>query len=427
MKRKKLLIGLSIAVLLSLIIGLNIYRNLQGTTTPVQVFKVKQEKIEENILASGKVEAVEKEEITARTNAMVQDVSVQEGDLVKAGQVLARLDGAELVRSLRQEEANLAVQRANLAKADAGARPQQVAQDRAELKRAEVAFAAAKAKNERSQNLYKEGAISKEELEAAYTEFITAETSYRSAQQRLSLSLEGETKESVQALRAQVKQAEVAVALAGEQLAQTEIKASMDGVVLSLEVEKGQYVTTGTILVTVGNPGLLQVKADISETDGGNLSIGQPVKITCSAIPDGQFTGEVTRVGAAAVTKVKSSGEQTDVRVTVSITDTGTKLKPGYTVDLNITTASKPKALVIPHEAVIEKNKIKEVFVIENKKAVKHRIQTGIGNELYLTVEKGLREGEKVVVNPADKLTSGSPVAETPYETAKPADAKIGD
>ena len=424
MRRKKLLIGIGIAVVLALIIGLNIYRNGQANKISVQVFKVKPEKIETNVLASGKVEAVQKEDITAKTSALVQDVLVEESDQVKLGQVLVRLDTSELVRNLEREAANLAVQSATLAKSTAVARPQEVEQAKADLRRAEANYNNVKLKYGRSQTLYKEGAISKEALEAGYAELVSAESEHRSSQQRLSLLLEGDTKETVQALRAQVSQAQVAVNLAREQLAQAEIKAPMDGVVLSLEAEKGQYVATGSPLAVVGNPKELQVKADITESDGGNLGLDQPVKITCPALPDSEFSGTVKRVGAAATTQNKASGEQTNVSVTVSINNFDNKLKPGYTVELKITTANKPKALVIPYEAVVERNKVKEIFVVEKGKAVKRRITTGIGNELYLTVDKGIREGDKVVVNPSDKLKDGVEVGEVPYQGAVPAGGK---
>lgn len=420
MKNRRLWIGLGVAIFLSLIIGLNIYRNTGETRIPVQVFKVTQEKIEENILASGKVESAEKEEIVSRTSAIVQDIFVREGDSVKEGQVIMRLDTAELTHNLKREEANLAVQKANLAKAGAGARPQELAQYRAEVDRTKVIFDSAKAKYERSKNLFEEGAISKENLEAAYVEYVTAEAGYSSAQQKLSLGREGDTEENIRALQAQVLQAETAVELAREQLAEAEIKAPMKGVILSLDAEKGRYITTGTILAVVGNPDKMQVKADVSESDGGDLAVGQPVKITCPAIFGAEFTGKVTRVGVAAITKEKSSGEQTDVRVTVSINGFDRQLKQGYSVDLIITTASKPRALAIPHEAVIEKNKIEEVFVIEKDRVAKRRVKTGIGNELYITIEKGLTTGDKIVVNPPDKLKTGSLVKETPYETIKP-------
>jgi len=426
-KNKKLLISLVILGAIVLITGLNIYRSRQGTEIPVQVFRVKEEKIEENVMAGGKVEVVKKEEITARTNAMVEEVLVEEGDRVEAGQVLVRLDTADLVQALKREEANLALRKAELAKSRAAARPQEVEQDRAALKRAEVVFANAKINYQRNQTLYQEGAASREDLEAAYQQYVTAESDYRSAQQKLSLRLEGETKETVKALEAQVKQAEVAVSEARERLARAQVKASIDGVVLSLGAEKGKYVTTGTSLAVVGDTEGLQVKADISESDSGRLAVGQQVKITSSAVPDEEFDGQVVKVGAAAVTKTKSGGEQTDVQVTVSITKFSSRLKPGFTVDLNITTARKNKALIIPYEAVTEKNKNKEVFLVEKGKARRRRIQTGMGNELYLTVEKGLQKGDKVVVNPPDKLKDGSSVKETPYEAGKPSEAGKGE
>lgn len=419
LNKKRLWIGIGATVLVGLIIALNIYRNSAANEIPVQVFKVKQEKIETNVLASGKVETAVKEAITAHSNALVQDVLVHESDLVKAGQIIIRLDTSELTRNLEREEANLAVQKANLAKSLAAARPQEIEQDRASLKRSEITFNNARAKYQRSQTLFKEGAISQESLETAYAEYVSAEAELQTARQRLSLLLEGDTRETVQALRAQVSQVEVAVKLARDQLAQAEVKAPMDGVILSLEAEKGQYVTPGIPLAVVGKPGDLQVQAGVTESDGGDLAVGQPVKITCAALLDSEFSGKVTRVGAAAITKTKSNGEQTDVSVTVSLTNFDNKLKPGYTVDLNITTATKPKALVVPYEALVESNKMKEAFVIINGKASKRRVVTGIGNELFTTVEKGLVAGDKVVVNPPDALKEGVVVKETVFEGAK--------
>lgn len=427
MKRKKLWIGLGVGVIVALVIGLNIYRSSQETKLAVPVFRVKQENIEEKVLANGRVEVVNKEEITARANAMVQEVLVKEGDRVRAGQVLVKLDTAELARDLKREEANLAFEQANLAKARASARPQEVAQDREALKQAETAYDNARTRYSRNQALYKDGAVSKEALETAYTDYITAETGYRSAQQRLSLRLAGETAENKRAAEAQVRQAEVAVNLAREQLARAEVKASMDGVVLSLGAEKGKYITVGASLAVVGDTARLQVKADVSESDGGRLAVGQPVKITAPALPEEEFAGEVSRVGAAAVTKTKTNGEQTDVRVTVDITRFNAKLKPGYTVDLTITTASKKDALVVPYEAVMEKNKLKEVFILEKGKAVRKPVRTGVGNELYITVEKGLIAGDKVVVSPPDKLKTGSGVTEQPYEEDTASKDKKGD
>lgn len=271
MKNKKLWLGLGLAASAALIIALNIYRNNQETATAVQVFQVKQEKIVENVLASGRLDTPVKQEITAHTNAVVLDVLVAEGDVVKKNQILIKLDKTELQRNLKREEANLALQQANLAKSKAGTRPQEVEQDRSAVKRSEVAYTNTKTKYERTKTLYLEGAISKEELDTSFQEFVAAESEYKSAQQRLSLRLEGDTRESIRALEAQVQQAFLAAQLAREELAGAEIKAPLDGVVLSLQAERGKYVGTGTSLAVIGDLDELEVRAEVNEADSGNL------------------------------------------------------------------------------------------------------------------------------------------------------------
>ncbi|HEX3033018.1 MAG TPA: efflux RND transporter periplasmic adaptor subunit [Bacillota bacterium] len=427
MSKKKLLIISSAVLFVLLIIGLNIYRNGQAETVTAQVFQVKQDKIEENVLVSGKVEAVSRQDVIARSNSQVEDVLVREGDKVKAGQLLLSLDTQELVRNVQREQANVAMQQANLAKAQGPSRPQEVAQDRAAVQRAQALYDAAKTKYERNQTLLQGGVISQETLDNSYTEFVGAQTELNSAKQRLSLRLAGDTRESLQALKAMVSQAQVALDLAEEQLAQAEVRAPLDGVVLSLEAEKGRYVTVGTVLATVGDTSRLRVKADVSESDGGSVQVGQQVKIKASALREEEFAGRVSQVGAAARTKTSGSGEETNVQVTVEITKFSERLKPGYTVDLTITTASRQSALLIPYDAVMEKNKLKEVFVVESGKAQKKTVATGFGNALYVTVDKGLKKGDKVIVSPSEQVKNGSVIKETPYE-AEPANGdKKGD
>lgn len=156
----------------------------------------------------------------------------------------------------------------------------------------------------------------------------------------------------------------------------------------------------GTLLAVVGKPEKLKVKAEINEADAGRLALGQPVNITSSAVADARFAGLVSKIGPSAVSMTGSGEEQADLEITVSITEANSRLKPGYTVDLSIVTASKSDALVIPHESVIEKNGVKEVFVVEKEKAFKRRIQTGISTEVYVTVEDGLQLGDTVIVSP---------------------------
>ncbi len=404
MKRKKIIIGAAVVLLIALIIGGNIYKNSKDKGISVQTFKVKKENLEQVVLASGKVEVSNKRELTAQTSATVQRVFVEVGDRVKSGQVLVKLDTTELERQLKQDQANLAVQQANLAKANTGARSQVIEQDKASLTKAETVLNNAKLKLDRSTQLYNQGAISSESLEADKLAYVSAQTEYRTAQERLSLDRSGATGQELAALQAQVQQARLAVQLAQEQIDKASVKAPIEGVVLSLDTEEGSYVNVGTRLVSVGDRSRLIVKSEVSETDSNNLRVGQPVTITAAAVEEGSYKGKVTRVSPVATTSMKDQAEQTNVEITVEIIKFDNRLRPGYNVDLNISTANLKKVPVIPYEAIVEKGSSKSVFVLKDNHVSLKKIEVGVGNELYQHVKKGLNEGEVVVINPPDKL-----------------------
>lgn len=426
-RKKKIIIGAAMAALVLLIIGVNIYKNSGEKGIPVEAFQVKKKNLEQVVLASGKVEVQDKQEYTAQVAATVTKIYVSTGDRVKAGQLLMQLDTAQLERQLKQDQANLRVQEANLAKARSGARSQVIEQDRANLKKAETAFQNARAAFERTNQLFQAGAVSQESLENAKLNYVTAEAEYRSAQKRLEMDLAGESGPELAALEAQVQQAKVAVELTEDLIAKASVRAGMNGIVLSVDLEEGSYAAIGAPLISIGNPQRLIVKSEVSESDSGNLRVGQPVTITAAAAEGAVYKGKVAMVSPVAVTKLKDQAEQTNVEITVEITEFDSKLKPGYSVDLNITTASLKGVPVIPYEAIIEKGHNRFVFVInDNHRVSLRKVETGVGNQLYLHVKKGLRPGDSIVVNPPENLKDKD-VVDVRENTASAAKEKTND
>jgi len=398
MKRKKLWIGTGMGLVLILILGIVFLK--RDTEASIPLYEVNRQDIEETVLTTGKVVVCNREEIFARTGGAIQEIRVKLGERVHKGQVLMVIDPAEHERQLEREEAGLAALEAELSKAKAPARPQEIKKAQANLTRADEAYRAAKEKYQRLETLFDEEAVSRENLESAHVVLISGEADYLNAKEDLSLLMAGAAGETVRALEAQVRQAVLAVQQAREDLDNTFITAPVDGVVLALDSERGQYVTAGAALAAVGDTGNLMIKAEVNEADSGFLSTGQKVNITSAAVLNEQYRGEISSIAPIAVSRTEGQGEATKVGIEVVVDGDPGKLKPGFTVDLEITSASVRNAVIVPYESVMETEQGKKVRVVKEGQTEERAVETGIGNELFIEITDGLKEGEKIVKNP---------------------------
>lgn len=154
----------------------------------------------------------------------------------------------------------------------------------------------------------------------------------------------------------------------------------------------------------------MEVAAGVSESDSGRLKIGQKVKVTAAALPDREYSGVLHSVSPGALVKTGNQGSQIEVPITVRIEGDADGLRPGYTVDLAITTVDRGLALVVPYEAVMEKEGVNKVFVVQNNLAKEREVKTGLNTELFTEILSGLEEGDTVVLNPGEELKDGSRV-----------------
>lgn len=186
--------------------------------------------------------------------------------------------------------------------------------------------------------------------------------------------------------------------------------------VTAVEVALGDYVQPGTRLITIGDTTQLEVTAGVNEADSGRLSPGQKVKVTTAAQPDREYSGILQSVspGAVAATMTTDRGGQIEVPVIVRIEGDTEGLRPGYTVDLSITTVDSDNSLVAPYESIVEMDGRTKVFVIEDGVAKLKEVTIGVETALFTEILSGLTEGEKVVVSPPQGLMDGGRVAELP-------------
>lgn len=284
--------------------------------------------------------------------------TVDEGDRIARGMLLARLDDTDQKLQVRKAAAELEYARAVVAELESGSRKQEIAGARAELKQAKAAQQAAesqltlaRADFDRYQAVFDEGGISRQAFESYRTRQETAqngrdEAAARviAARQRLSLVKEGPRQETLSQARARVTAAEAALALFQEQAAETEIYAPFDGIVLSKSAEPSAYLAPGMPVVTVAEIGKVWLRAFVSESDLGRIRLGQSAAVSTDAYPGKTYPGRISYISSAAEftpKAVQTFEERVNLmyRVKIDLANPDGELKPGMPADAVIDVA----------------------------------------------------------------------------------------
>jgi HlyD family secretion protein len=290
-------------------------------------------------------------QVAAQVAGRVDQLLVREGERVKKGQVLARLDARERAAVLEQAQANLGQARQALHEAEANLFAVQpgVAGAGAELARAQATLDEAESDYARWEALHRGDAASSQDLDAARARLMVARATLQSltagkstAERRVGAQVAAQ-----QSARARVDVAQAAVHLAEVQLAQAEIPSPFDGLVASRNVEEGEWVVPGTPVLTIEDPSRRWVRLDVSEGDVGGVAMGEPATVTLAALPGRTFHGQVIEVGAEgdfAVNRDVKRGrpDLRTFRVRVLLQDATDAVRPGMTAEVRLAPAAAP-------------------------------------------------------------------------------------
>ena len=284
--------------------------------------------------------------VATQASGKVDAVRVREGDRVHKGELLAQIDSAEREAIVAQAEASLERTRKALEGAEANFRVAvpgvsgagaDVARARATLEQARLDF-------ERVEKLVASGSLPQADFDAARARRLEAEAAVDSL-----LAAKAQTQGRVSAAaaavedaRAGVHTADAALQLAKVQLDQTHILAPFDGVVVSRNLEEGEWAAPGAAVVTVEDTSRPWVRLDIEETSFGGLQLGAPARIHVVALGSREFGGHVSQVGAEgdfAINRDVKRGRP-DIRtflVRVAFDAPPAELRPGMTADVTLT------------------------------------------------------------------------------------------
>lgn len=408
--------------------------------TLVQTAKVAKGELASVVTASGEIKPLNWVNISATAFGQIVSVHAKEGERVKAGQLIAKLESIQPAADVDASKGSLRAAEADIISGEAAARSAQAAHETAiaDLARALAEVDRAKRQFDRIDHLVKERLVSTTEFDTAKANLRVAEASVTRAQ-----AASAQAAAQVQQAQSGVKRARGMAAQVTSQLARLDnvltkhtIVAPLDGLITNLPVHAGENVvigiqnSPGSVMGTIADMSVITAEVKVDETDIINVKLGQIAEVTIDAVPDTKFKGKVTEIGNTAI--IRSTGQATslsgnssqeakDFKVVVTLEKPPEGLRPGFSTTAKIETARKKGILTIPIQAVTirtpaqllpmpaegklvvpdalkrDRTETQGVFVVRNARVEFVKAKTGITGITDTEVEGELKEGEEVI------------------------------
>ena len=306
----------------------------------VLIYRLRTQKDDGNLRLSGNVEVTETN-VAFKIPGRVVARLVDEGDKVKEGDVIAKLDNAELTATEAQTRATLKEATTKLAELKAGSRYQEIEQARANVFAQEAELQKVRKDFERAEVLYRNGAISASQFDISKSAYESRQGLHRNALEGLSLAKEGPRGEEVRIAEHKVEQAKATLAASEARLKDTVIYSPATGVVLRKNVEPGETVAQGTPIVTIGDLAKPWIKVYVKEDKLVLVKLGQKAKVTVDGYKGKSFEGEVSYISSEAEftpKTVQTPEERVKLvfGVKVRVKNDNGELKPSMPADVQI-------------------------------------------------------------------------------------------
>jgi len=353
--------------------------------------------------ATGSLAGDEQTDVAPQTAGKVIAVGVDIGSYVKRGQMLVRLDDAEL--KLRVDQASAQVEQAKAAVRQAeekiGLRSGQAFDPNrvAEVSAARVAFDLAEKNLRRAEKLIESGDVSRSFYDEQRSRRDQLKEQYDVAVAQARQNYAG-----VDVARTNVANAQAQLALARKNLSYAVIPAPIDGFVSERTADLGEYVSPQQKVVTIVRTNPLRIRIDIPEQAIPEVKVGQSVSITTSAWPDKNFAGRVARIAPNV------SATSRTLTVEAEIENSNNALKPGQFATVRILQERAEPAVLIPARAVVSEAGVSRVYVIKDGHAEQRLVQTGQTEGDLIEVRNGVAADEHVATSSLEQLTDGMAV-----------------
>jgi HlyD family secretion protein len=445
-KSSKWIIWTLAGVLVLLLVVAAVKARQKPKGEPVETEKVIARDIREIVSASGKIFPEKEVKISSDVSGEIVELYVREGDSVKAGQVLVKINPETYVSAV--EQANAAV---NGSKSEFARSKSSIETASAQIEQIKSQVENTRKVHERNKKLRADGVISAQDFEASESNLAQLEANLRSAEANYRAA-----QQATKSAEFNVASAEANLKEIKTSLNRTTISAPTNGIVSKLNVEQGERVVgtmqmAGTEMMRVANFNSMEVQVEVSENDILRVSVGDTAEVEVDAYLDKKFKGVVTEMASSAANTTSVTGQEilTSDQVTnfivkirllaesyAGLTDQAMPFRPGMSATVDINTNTEHNVISIPIQAVTTRERKNEnddekkekkndddlktaeekeidevVFVMEADTARMIKVKTGIQDNEFIQILEGLEVGQEIVIGPystvARKLKNG--------------------
>ena len=360
----------------------------------VQVTPAKRSPLDEIVSAEAVVFPKQQAVLIPKITSTIKQFLVQRGSRVHKGQLLAVLENADLSAASEQSKGELEQAQAGYTTTTGSSLPQQIQKAELDASAATAAFDAQKKVYESRQELFREGALPRRDLDSADVALAQARTESEMTQKQLDdLKRIGE-RESLKSASGQLSAAHGKYLGASAQLSYSEIRSPMDGVVTDRPQYEGELATANQPLLTVMDISRLIAKAHIAQSEAAGLKVGNPAQLQVAGLSE-PIEGRVNLVSPAL------DPGSTTIEVWVESNKPNEALKPGMTVQIRITDRSDKNALVVSAPAVFKNDDGADYIVLAGTDGHAHfkAVSIGIRNPDLVQITDGINEGDPVITS----------------------------
>jgi HlyD family secretion protein len=390
------------------VIGIVVFAVSRRGPAPVTVdveAVTRQARFVSTVTASGEIVPNRYADIGSSVMGKIVSLPVAEGDRVKAGQILARIDAIQAASDVTGARAQV-----QALESEERAAAEQVRVASAELAAAEARARDAEQQLARKRELSRAGLLPALEFETAGAAADAARAQVASARAAIERARNAQA-----AATRRVAQARAQQARAGDVLSKTSIESPIDGTVSRLRVREGEMVVVGvqnqpgTTLMTISDLGAINAELKVAEADVLRLAVGQPAEVTLESMSGKRFNGHVVEIGASALPVIGTGAAAREFKVVVRLARPDPGLRPGLTCDAEIVTAERPNVLTLPLQSVVLRAVSPETverpgaFVVVDGRARFTPVSPGVIGGLDIEVS-GIDEGARVIVGPYQAL-----------------------
>lgn len=371
---------------------------------------VKRETIASIISTNGKLEPIEYAAARAEIAGIVQNVAIERGQQVTAGQTLVTLDSASERAALDTARAQFEEAQAEERTAKQGGKSSLLSDYEGRLQAAQLAVSDAERRLASIQRLYAKQAATEQEVLAAQSGLASAKQQVQAIENNRK-SLVAPSDLSI--TEAKLQDAKAARELASHRLSLTTIKAPMTGIAYQFDVRKGAYLEVGAQVAMIGKLDQMRVRVYVDEPDLGRVSLNLPVEITWDARPGQKWHGRVSRTP----TEITALNTRQVGVVTCVIDNPNHELLPGTNVDASIISKVVDNAISIPKQALQTTSKGTGVWMLNGESVEWRAVSAGVSNITSVQVTSGLKPGERVVLPSDATLSNGMHVKALPEQS----------